>query len=123
MIGRRPWPMLQDYDAVIRSKQVIMVLAEAAGEIAGVLVLSESAEGFLLDNVAVAPSFQGLGVGRALLEHAEQVARERTRLHPLRRDASRHPPCSKRPLACALASSSTRYQISRPSGLRASSRM
>ena len=32
-------------------------------------------EGFFIGNLAVDPSHQGSGVGRALLEHAEQAAR------------------------------------------------
>jgi GNAT superfamily N-acetyltransferase len=51
-----------------------VVVAEAGGEVAGVLVLSETSEGFLIDNVAVLPSRKGQGIGRALLVHAEQEA-------------------------------------------------
>jgi GNAT superfamily N-acetyltransferase len=74
-IGRKPWPMLQDYRLVIETEHV--VLAEAQGEVAGVLVLRETSDGFLLDNVAVFPDRKGQGVGRALLVHAEQEARMR----------------------------------------------
>jgi ribosomal protein S18 acetylase RimI-like enzyme len=71
-IGRKPWPMLQDYALVIREQHV--VIAEADGELAGVLVLAETDEGFLIDNVAVHPSKKGQGIGKALLVHAEQEA-------------------------------------------------
>jgi ribosomal protein S18 acetylase RimI-like enzyme len=64
--------MLQDYAAVIREQQV--VIAEADGELAGVLVLAETDEGFLIDNVAVHPSRKGQGIGKALLVHAEREA-------------------------------------------------
>lgn len=74
-IGRKPWPMLQDYSAVIQTEHV--VVAEAGGEVAGVLVLSETSEGFFIDNVAVLPSRKGQGIGRALLVHAEQEAMAR----------------------------------------------
>jgi ribosomal protein S18 acetylase RimI-like enzyme len=37
--------------------------------------LGVSDEGFFVDNVAVDPSHQGVGVGKALLEHAESAAR------------------------------------------------
>lgn len=67
--------MLQDYSAVIRTEHV--VIAETNGEVAGVLVLCETPDGFLVDNVAVFPSRKGHGVGRALLLHAEQEARAR----------------------------------------------
>jgi GNAT superfamily N-acetyltransferase len=74
-IGRKPWPMLQDYSVVIQTEHV--VIAEANGVAAGVLVLSEPSEGFLIDNVAVIPSRKGQGIGRALLVHAEQEAMAR----------------------------------------------
>jgi ribosomal protein S18 acetylase RimI-like enzyme len=37
-------------------------------------VLGAGDEGFLVDNVAVAPGHQGRGLGRILLEHAEAAA-------------------------------------------------
>ena len=74
-IGRKPWPMLQDYSMVIQSEHV--VVAEADGEVAGVLVLAETSDGCLIDNVAVFPSRKGQGIGRALLIHAEQEAKAR----------------------------------------------
>ena len=74
-IGRKPWPMLQDYRLVVETEHV--VLAEAQGEVAGILVLCETPEGLLLDNVAVFPGRKGQGIGRALLIHAEQEAKAR----------------------------------------------
>jgi ribosomal protein S18 acetylase RimI-like enzyme len=53
----------------------LYALVEPNGEIVGLIVLGVSDEGFLVDNVAVDPSHQGSGVGRALLEHAEVAAR------------------------------------------------
>jgi ribosomal protein S18 acetylase RimI-like enzyme len=73
-IGRRPRPMTDDYTDVLRSHRVIV--AERGGEILGLVVLGVSDEGFLVDNVAVDPSHQGTGVGRALLEYAENAARD-----------------------------------------------
>jgi ribosomal protein S18 acetylase RimI-like enzyme len=67
--------MLQDYSAVIQTEHV--VVADKSGEIAGVLVLAETPDGFLIDNVAVLPSRKGQGIGKALLVHAEHEARER----------------------------------------------
>jgi len=73
--GKYPAPMLDDYGELIAAHDVTVV--ERGGEIAGVLVVREAEEGFLLDNVAVAPSAQGAGVGRCLLELAEAKALER----------------------------------------------
>jgi N-acetylglutamate synthase-like GNAT family acetyltransferase len=72
-IGKQPWPMLQDYSSVIRTSQVHV--AEREGQILGVLELLVTDEGFLLDSVAVDPSAQGTGVGRQLLEFAENEAK------------------------------------------------
>lgn len=70
--GLVPGPMREDYAAVVRDAQVTVV--EHAGAIVAVLVLAVAAEGFLLDNVAVAPAHQGTGLGRYLLEYAEAEA-------------------------------------------------
>ena len=72
-IGTPPGPMLDDYAEVIRER--LVHVAEIGGRVAGILVLSINDEGFLLDNVAVAPAHHGTGVGRALLEFAEAEAR------------------------------------------------
>lgn len=72
VIGTPPGPMLDDYAARIAAEQV-WVLEDAAG-IAGVLVLEDGPDRFLLDNVAVRPDRQGLGVGRRLLDFAEAEA-------------------------------------------------
>jgi len=75
VIGRKPWPMLQDYATVIEAEQV--VVAESNGAIGGVLVLSTTPDGFLIENVAVLAELRGRGIGRALLIHAEHEARAR----------------------------------------------
>ena len=72
-VGRQPWPMLQDYSNVIRTSQVHV--ADRERRILGVLELLVTDEGFLLDSVAVDPSAQGTGIGRRLLEFAENEAR------------------------------------------------
>jgi len=72
-LGRPPRPLVDDYAAVVRGGGV--TVAEVSGEVAGLIVLIEDDEGFMVDNVAVDPAQQGTGVGRALLEHAEAEAR------------------------------------------------
>ena len=73
-LGGPPRPMTDDYAEVVRSHRVIV--AERGGEIVGLIVLGVDDEGFFVDNVAVDPSHQGTGVGKALLEYAEIAARE-----------------------------------------------
>lgn len=73
--GREPRPMVDDYAALVVSPAHDVLVAERDGVIAGLVVLAIDEEGFLVDNLAVDPAQQGTGVGRALLERAEQEAR------------------------------------------------
>ena len=71
-IGMLPGPMTNDYADVIRNRQV--TVAEHQRAIVGIIVLTVTDEGFLVDNVAVHPSHRGTGLGRALLQFAEAEA-------------------------------------------------
>jgi ribosomal protein S18 acetylase RimI-like enzyme len=71
--GKVPGPMLDDYATLIPEHDV--TVAERDGEIVAVLLVRRGAEGFLLDNIAVSPARQGAGLGRCLLELAEEKAR------------------------------------------------
>ena len=74
-VGRRPAPM-QDNDAVvIQTRDDVTVAVNDAGHIIGVVVLDRAPDGLLLENVAVLPKAHGDGDGKALLLHAEVVAR------------------------------------------------
>ncbi len=64
--------MLDDYGRLIREGCVHVI--EQDGTVRGVLVLLPQADAMLLDNVAVSPSAQGLGLGRKMLEFAERAA-------------------------------------------------
>lgn len=72
-IGTLPGPMTDDYAKVIRNHHV--TVAERHGATVGVIVLTVTDEGFLIENVAVHPSHRGTGLGRAMLEFAEAEAR------------------------------------------------
>jgi len=74
-IGKPPGPMLDDYARRVANDQAWVL--EEAGHIIGVLVLEQTDEGFLLDNIAVAPRVQGGGYGRTLIAFAEAEARRR----------------------------------------------
>ena len=74
-IGKPPGPMLDDYAARV-SQDAVWVLDEGA-EIAGIIVLLPAPDYLLLDNIAVSPSRQGLGLGRRLLAFAEDEALRR----------------------------------------------
>ena len=77
-MGKPPGPMLDDYTRRIADGQVWVV--EASGEILGLVVLeNDGDDALLLDNVAVAMSAQGRGIGRHLIAFAEDEARRRGR--------------------------------------------
>ncbi|HEY5797730.1 MAG TPA: GNAT family N-acetyltransferase [Bosea sp. (in: a-proteobacteria)] len=71
-IGREPGPMLDDYAALISEGRVCVI--EHDGAVLGLLVLIPQVDAMLLDNIAVSPRAQGLGLGRLLLEYAERAA-------------------------------------------------
>jgi GNAT superfamily N-acetyltransferase len=72
-IGQPPAPMTADYRQAIADRAVwVLVLDD---EVQGVLVLHSAADHLLIDNVAVDPAQQGLGLGGKLLLFAEQHAR------------------------------------------------
>jgi ribosomal protein S18 acetylase RimI-like enzyme len=79
MAGLRPRPMDTDYLAAVTDTEAWV--AESDGQVVGLLLLVREEDGMLLDNVAVLPTQHRRGVGRALLELAE----ERTRAHRLGR--------------------------------------
>jgi len=74
-MGQRPGPMDDDYPARI-AEQAVWVI-ERDGQIAGLLVLLPEPDHLLLDNVAVAQSHQGQGIGRLLVAFAETEAERR----------------------------------------------
>jgi len=78
-IGKPPGPMLDDYSEVVQKHQAFV--AEAEGQIVGVLVLIRKDKGILLDNVAVHPEYQGTGLGRRLVALAESEARNQGFTH------------------------------------------
>jgi len=75
-MDREPAPMLADYSELV-SKGVVTVAEDGGGKLAGILVCYPRGEGLHVENVAVAPGFQGQGIGHALMDHAEALARHR----------------------------------------------
>ena len=62
-----------DYAEVVAGTEAWVV--ESDGDVIGFLVLIGQSDGMLLDNLAVLPSHQGRGAGRALLTLAEEQTR------------------------------------------------
>lgn len=81
LIGRTPIPMRIDYAAAIHEHEVWVL--EREGEIVAVIDLAPEPDHLWIENVAVSPAWQGRGLGRQLLAHAEGECR-RHRLPELR---------------------------------------
>lgn len=74
-IGIEPLPMLDDYAARIAAHQAWVL--EREGRLDGVLILEDTPEGLLLDNIAVAEAARGQGHGRSMIAFAEAEALRR----------------------------------------------
>jgi len=74
LIGREPKPMTADYDKAVREHLVFVV--EAPGRLDAAIELIPAADHLLVENVAVAPTAQGRGLGTQLMDVAERVARD-----------------------------------------------
>ena len=73
IIGREPKPMIADYTAAIRNH--LVDLLELNGELMALVEARFETDHLLIVNIAVSPVAQGHGYGRALLAHAEELAR------------------------------------------------
>jgi ribosomal protein S18 acetylase RimI-like enzyme len=74
-LGREPSTMSDDYGRHIADGTVWVYVEDDV--VLGILVLLDKPDHLHLDNVAVAPAAQGRGVGRALIDFAENEARRR----------------------------------------------
>jgi GNAT superfamily N-acetyltransferase len=72
MIGREPKPMTADYAEAVLKHRIDLLYVK--GELAALLETVPKTDHLLIENVAVLPPFQGRGLGRKLMAHAEQVA-------------------------------------------------
>jgi GNAT superfamily N-acetyltransferase len=72
VIGREPKPMTADYAEAVRRHRIDLLHAD--GELAALVETVPRADHLLVENVAVAPAFQGRGFGRDLLAHVERLA-------------------------------------------------
>ncbi len=75
VIGRKLGPMLDDYTVLVANGRVFV--AEMNGTAQGILVLIPQDDAMLLDNIAVAPQVQGRGLGKYMLQFAENLAVKR----------------------------------------------
>lgn len=71
-MDRLPAPVTHDYTTEVKSGRVWLVGGPEAP--VGLIVLIPAGDSLLIENIAVAPAAQGRGVGRLLMEFAEQRA-------------------------------------------------
>lgn len=74
LIGREPKPMTVDYAQALAVNR--FDLLEAEGRLEALIETAAAADHLLIVNIAVRPGLHGRGIGRALLAHAETLARE-----------------------------------------------
>jgi ribosomal protein S18 acetylase RimI-like enzyme len=74
LIGREPKPMTADYDQAVARHRFDLLYID--GILAALIETIREADHLLVENVAVSPDFQGRGLGRKLMAHAEVLARE-----------------------------------------------
>jgi ribosomal protein S18 acetylase RimI-like enzyme len=74
LIGREPKPMTADYDAAVQKHRFDLLHID--GTLAALIETIREPDHLLVENVAVSPAFQGRGLGRRLMAHAETLARE-----------------------------------------------
>ncbi len=75
LLGQPPLPMTEDYAPRIAHGEVWII--EHDGRIAGVMVLERADDHLLIWSLAVSPAHQGHGVGRWMLDAAEEMARRK----------------------------------------------
>lgn len=75
VIGRRPFPMQDDYAARVAAGKAFVL--EAEGAVRGLVVIETHPDHLMLYNIAVDPARQGTGEGRALLDFIEAEALRR----------------------------------------------
>ncbi len=73
-LGKPPGPMLDDYTDIVTQHLTYVAVEQ---DILGFVVLMETYQPILLDNIAVDPAQQAAGIGSKLLAFAEQVARDK----------------------------------------------
>jgi ribosomal protein S18 acetylase RimI-like enzyme len=72
VINREPKPMAADYQAALRDHRFDLLYRD--GALAALIETIVEPDHLLIENLAVLPACQGLGLGRRLMAHAEKLA-------------------------------------------------
>ncbi len=75
LLGRRPAPMDDDFDARVAAGEAFVL--ERDGAVAALVILEDAPDHLWIESLAVDPALHGQGLGRALLAFAEAEARRR----------------------------------------------
>ncbi|MEL0304321.1 MAG: GNAT family N-acetyltransferase [Rhodobiaceae bacterium] len=82
-IGREPAPMVADFDHHLRNDTVFVAVIQPANHVVGYAVLTEKVDGVWLENIAVATTSNGRGIGTGLINHVEAYLSGRTASYQL----------------------------------------
>ncbi len=74
VIGREPLPMQADYRQALIHHRIDLI--EGEGEAVGLIETRIEPDHLWIENLAVLPAWQGQGLGRHLLDHAQELARQ-----------------------------------------------
>ncbi len=72
LIGREPKPMGADYETAIRAHRFDLLYRD--GVLSALVETIVQPDHLLIENLAVLPACQGLGLGRKLMAHVERLA-------------------------------------------------
>lgn len=78
IMGKIPPTIFEDFGEHIRQGNLWFLTL--GGDVVGMVVLTPKEDHLLLQSMAVAPGYQGMGFGRALLSFSEDVAKSRGQL-------------------------------------------
>jgi ribosomal protein S18 acetylase RimI-like enzyme len=81
VIGREPMPMKADYERAVQDHEIDLLYSD--GNLVACIEVILLPDHLFIENIAVIPHRQGQGLGRRLLRHAEEKARNAD-LHELR---------------------------------------
>jgi ribosomal protein S18 acetylase RimI-like enzyme len=72
VIGREPKPMGADYEKAVREHRFDLLYRN--GNLVGLIETIPQPDHLLIENLAILPPCQGLGLGRKLMAHVERLA-------------------------------------------------
>ena len=87
LIGREPLPMAADYETALRQHRFDLLYKD--GVLAALIETITRDDHLHIQNLCVSPKFQRLGLGRQLLNYAQEMAKQKN-LPALRLDTNKY---------------------------------